>query len=182
MNRILVTVLFAVIYGFLSSYAHGAGQHSKGGKIDYLMLGLSGYNYTDRLIEEYSVDGTSGGYIRQSSPTSGGSGTTCCVRLAKERQGIIRVNVRWQVDGCRYLVRDFTGRSEEYRHFFYREQEVDVAIPSGKNISYIESHFYPDGHVEVRLTDTTSLPSLKLDKTRPDRSKFPRCKNDKEPQ
>lgn len=152
-----------------------------GGRQNHFILGIVGYNYTDREIEEYSVDGVSGGSVSMSSPTSGGSGTTCCVRLLKEAKGAIRVKVRWQFDGCRYLIKDYSGGADEVRHFFYRETEVNVIIPSGKNLAYIESHFYPDGRVEVRLTENVSLPTLALNKKRPDNSSFPWCTDGKKP-
>lgn len=171
-----------VILGCWMSSAYGAEKNIEDQESDELLLGLVGYNYTNRTIEEYSVDGISGGDISKSSPTSGGGGTTCCVRLPKELQGTVQVTVRWQVDGCRYLMRDSDGKTEEVRHFFYRKEEVNVIIPSGKAVAYLETHFYPNGRPQVRVTEHMSLPALALDKKRPDRSHFPRCKNDQKPE
>jgi hypothetical protein len=51
------------------------------------------------------------------------------------------------------------------RHFF-KEQDVVFKGPVPKNPSYLEVHIYPDEHVEIALTENTSLPRLKLDKSR----------------
>lgn len=178
----LLSKLCVLVFMWWASPASSAEQNQESQQNGEWLLGLVGYNYTDREIENYSVDGVSGGYIRKSSPTSGGSGITCCVRLLKELNGTIQVKVRWQVDGCRYLIKDFDGKAETARHFFYREEEVSVTIPLGKTIAYLETHFYPNGRPQVKLSEYSSLPALALDKKRPDRSLFPRCKNDQQPE
>lgn len=178
----LLRKLCILIFWSWVSSVSSAEQNPDSKENSEWLLGLVGYNYTDREIEDYSIDGVGGGHIRKSSPTSGGGGTTCCVRLLKELNGTIQVKVRWQVDGCRYLIKDLDGNSEAARHFFYREEEVSVTIPPGKTIAYLETHFYPNGRPQVRLTEYSSLPALALDKKRPDRSLFPRCKDDQHPE
>lgn len=179
--RSLLTLFFAI--SACSAWdAQAIEINSKNMRDDELFLGLIGYNYTDREIDDYSVDGIGGGSISMSSPTSGGGGTTCCVRLSKRIAGPIRVKIRWQFDGCRYLIKDFSGGADEVRHLFYREAEVLVNVPVGKKPAYIESHFFSNGKIEVRLTEHASLPMVALDKKRPDKSSFPRCKDDKKPE
>lgn len=149
---------------------------------EYVTLDLIGYNYTDRDINDYDVDGQSGGIIQLSSPTSGGSGIVCCVRLAMGRSTPIIVRVRWQVDGCTYLMKsEFTGSTQRLSHYFYKEDYVEVPRPKGIKPRHLESHFYPDGSVAVRLTSDISLPLLSLRESRPEKSKFQKCKNDKKP-
>jgi hypothetical protein len=149
----------------------------------YVTLDLIGYNYTDRHINDYDVDGQSGGVIQLSSRTSGGSGIVCCVRLATGRSTPIIVRVRWQVDGCTYLMRsERTGSTQRIYHYFYKEEYVEVPRPKGNKPSHLESHFFPDGSVLVVLSDGMSLPRLSLNESRPDKSKFPKCKNDKKPE
>lgn len=149
----------------------------------YLLLGLVGYNYTDRHISEYSVDGASGGYVRLSSRTGGGSGTTCCVKIQRNYRDRMTVKVRWQVDGCTYLIKDDrTGEADKVRYFYYKEAEVEVLHRDGGDPQYIETHFFPDGSVKVQLTESMSRPILDLDRKRPDKSLFPRCKDDKNPE
>lgn len=150
---------------------------------EYVTLDLLGYNYTDRHINDYDVDGQGGGIIQMSSPTSGGSGSVCCVRLAIGRSTPIIVRVRWQVDGCTYLMRsERTGNTQRIYHYFYKEEYVEVPPPKGIKPSHLESHFYPDGSVRVMLTADMSLPRLSLNESRSDKSKFPKCKNDKKPE
>jgi len=150
---------------------------------EHVTLDLLGYNYTDRDINDYDVDGEGGGIIQLSSPTSGGSGIVCCVRLAMGRSTPIIVRVRWQVDGCTYLMTsERTKKTQRMYHYFYKEEYVEVPHPQGVKPRHLETHFYPDGSVAVRLTDRISLPLLSLRESRPDKSKFPKCENDKKPE
>lgn len=150
---------------------------------NHLLLGLVAYNYTDRHISEYSVDGASGGYVRLSSPTGGGSGTACCVKIQRNYRDRMTVRVRWQVDGCTYLIKDSrTGKADKARYLYYKEAEVEVLRKDDGNPEYIETHFYPDGSVKVQLTENMSLPFFVLDRKRQDKSLFPRCRNDKNPE
>lgn len=151
-------------------------------KEKYFLLGLVGYNYTDRHISNYTVNGAGGADIRLSSPTGGGSGITCCVRLRKQSTIVPRVKVRWQYDGCVYFMKnDRTGASDWVQHYYYKEVEVDLKRADSGNPGYIETHFYPDGTVQVRSTDDFSSPDLKLDPKRGDKSNFPKCKNNEQP-
>lgn len=150
---------------------------------DHMLLGLVGYNYTDRHISNYSVNGADGGDVIMSSPTSGGSGVSCCLRLSNKQVGLLRLKVRWQVDGCVYLIKDnSTGKADKVRHYFYREVDANVQRPVGASSKYVETHFYPDGSVKVLLTKNMSSPLLVLDERRPDKSSFPRCKDDEKPE
>jgi hypothetical protein len=176
----LLAALLLIDSIFFMSLA-GAGQIEKKSD-EYMSLDLIGYNYTDRHISNYNVDAQGGGNIRLSSPTSGGSGIVCCVRLATWESDPIVVRVRWQVDGCTYLMRStITGRTRESVYYFYKEAYVEVRRPKGVKPSHLETHFYPDGSVLVLLTDDMSLPRLSLSESRPDKSKFPRCKDEKKP-
>ena len=145
---------------------------------EYVLLGLLGYNYTNRHISEYSVNGASGGHVNLSSLTSGGSGTACCVRMLKKNPREVQVRVRWQVDGCIQLERSpTTGATGERRILSYKETYVDVQLTTKETPNYIETHFYPDGTVQVKLTEAMSNPLLALDGKRLDKSNFPKCKD-----
>ena len=149
----------------------------------YFLLGLIGYNYTDRHISSYTVNGAGGALVIMSSPTSGGSGVTCCVRLAKKTLIPPRVKVRWQYDGCIYLVKDDrTGKADKVRHYYYKEADVEVQRENDSVPGYLETHFYPDGTVQVIATEDFSSPRLRLDEKRVDMSSFPRCNNDEKPE
>jgi len=42
----------------------------------------------------------------------------------------------------------------------------------------LETHFYPDGSVKVKVTESISLPELRLDEDRKDQTIFSRCKDE----
>lgn len=146
-----------------------------------VFVSLMGFNYTNRFIDSYSVDDSGGGHVGMSSPTAGGSGTMCCAIIDKSTKEKILVKVRWQVDGCTYLVRNSSGELDKVRHKFHKEKFVYLEPTSLANPRYLETHFFPDGTIKLQITEDISLPKLKLSDERPDQSKFPRCENDKEP-
>jgi hypothetical protein len=150
---------------------------------EYTLLGMIGYNYTDRHIANYSLNAADGGDVIMSSSTSGGSGTACCLKLSNKKHGILKVKVRWQVDGCIYLVKDdLTGKGDKVRYYYYKEMEVGIQRTPDMMYKYVETHFYPDGSVQVLLTKNMSSPRFVLDEKRPDKSFFSRCKNDQKPE
>jgi hypothetical protein len=62
-------------------------------------LALTGYNYTDKSIDGFTVDGLGGGNLRVSGESNGGGGDVCCLSYlvgAKART----VKVRWQKSAC----------------------------------------------------------------------------------
>ena len=145
---------------------------------DSVTLGLIGYNYSNRHISEYSVNGSSGGHVNLSTPTSGGSGVTCCVKFSKSTAAPILVKIRWQLDGCKALQRNpQTGATAEMRYFYYKEAEFEIPPVEIGNPKFFETHFYPDGTVQVQVTANISEPRIISDAKRPDESSFLRCKN-----
>lgn len=177
-----VTHFFALIFIgiFFLDESNAKGGRAEIDDKQYAVLGLIAYNYTGRNIETYSVDESSGGDVRQSSPTSGGSGVVCCARISKDQKERILVNVKWQFDGCTYMVKFSAGKVWERRKFHYKEVQVYVDPPLSNEPAYLETHFYPDGSVKVKVTDEISLPELKLSEDRKDLSKFPKCENNDE--
>ena len=144
-------------------------------------LSLTGYNYTKRYIDTFSVDGQVGGNIYVSSPSSGGGGDVCCVHYVQGQKNAI-VKVRWQSGGCYYHVHS-TISNEVFDHIYSFFKEVDVPVVE-KTLGapeYMEVHFYPDGTVQVAVTDSASLPRLALNEDRNDKTEYLRCPNDKEP-
>jgi len=144
-------------------------------------LGLTGYNYTNREISDFSVDGQGGGNIDVSSPTGGGGGTVCCVSYVNAKDpGSVRV--RWQSDACIYQTKS-TISDEVHEHFywFFKEADVNIEKPVTQNPQYLEVHFYPDGSVKAAVTEHASLPRLRLRQERMDRTPYPRCPHDKKP-
>lgn len=148
-----------------------------------MTLDLIGYNYTDHHIEDYFIDTQNGGIITISSPTSGGSGAVCCINLSPGESGAIFVLVRWQIAGCTYTETDpITGKTEELHHYLYKEEYVKATRPAGAKPNYLEAHFYPNGSVQVQITEEMSLPRLKLSEDRVKNLKFPKCSNEQRPE
>jgi hypothetical protein len=147
-----------------------------------VQLELTGYNYTNRSIGQFSVNSNGGGNVHVSSPTSGGGGSVCCVTYIV---GIKkwRVLVRWQTGACTYN-NEVDGNGERsfevYRYFKESEIDVDPVIPSRPNI--LEVHFYPDGHLEAAITEESSAPRLRLPKERESKLPYRRCPNDARPE
>lgn len=185
-NEYLIRIAITLVLVCIQTGCHAQDQKERSAEKrnkDYLLLGLVGFNYTDRYINNYSINGAGGGNVQISLSDSGGSGQTCCVKVWKKHIEPFYVLVRWQVDGCKYVVRDpKTGATEEVKHFYYKEAEVAVQDIAKDNAGFIETHFYPDGSVKVLLTEAESDPLLLLDEKRADKSSFPRCKNDEKPE
>lgn len=144
-------------------------------------LAIVGYNYTNHSIDNFSVNGTGGGNLYVSSPTSGGGGTVCCTsyypKIPKQK-----IRVRWQSGGCRY----FAGVGADDRdiwllHPSFKEADADVNDTSTGEPNNLEVHIYPDDKVEAYVTSEISTPRVNLDKSRAIDGDFPRCPNDKKP-
>ena len=159
----------------------GAGQRPADEEPASLSLALVGYNYTNRYIDTFSVDGQGGGNLYVSSPTSGGGGTVCCVAYWPGEK-LYKIKVRWQSGACYYRARSRTSDEVYTRlHSFFKEAEVAVSDKAGSRGQYMEVHFYPDGSVQAAVTAEASMPRLSLSKDRKDDSKYPRCPNDEKP-
>lgn len=164
--------------------AHQTGNALNGdGMSKKFTVDMVGFNYTDRVIESFSVNGSGAGNVLLSSKNSGGGKTACCVTILIPASGTPRINVRWQVDGCTYSTRSkISGEVFENIFPYYRQVEVEVSF-SKKNLPQnLEVHFYPDGTVKAQLVESLSLPRILLDGQRADKSNFPRCRDDKKPQ
>lgn len=145
-------------------------------------LDIIGFNYTNRVIESFSVNGEGAGNILLSSRTSGGGKSVCCLTVSAAAFSFPRIRVRWQVDGCTYRTRSKVS-GEIFENVFPYYKQADVALNFQEKIEprHLEVHFYPDGTVSAQLTESISLPRVLLDGRRSDTSNFPRCPNDKKP-
>jgi hypothetical protein len=124
-------------------------------------LGIVGYNYTDRAIAEFSVNGNGGGNIYLSSPDSGGGKTVCCMSVSPGTKLPLTMEVQWTWD-----------RVENEKRKVLRPEESRTATavltgPLPTKPTQFEVHFYPDGHVEVAVSDNYSPPRLKLERKSP---------------
>ena len=100
---------------------------------------LVGYNYTERPIYSFSVDGVGGGNAFAGF-RSGGGGFVCCTEITVGKP----VEIKWLYDTTekQYLA----GLREENR-----STTVIVPPPTVPEAEYLEVHFFPDHHVELYL-------------------------------
>ncbi len=171
--------LAAASIGLLSACGHLATAQRHSGEIS---LSLAGYNYTNRYIDSFSVDGQGGGNIYVSSPTSGGGGTVCCVSyFPRAPQQTVRV--RWTSGGCYFSEKSsLSDEMVETLHSFYKEEDVPVEVLAKDNAQHMEVHFYLDGTIKAAITAGISPPRMMLDKRREDRSRYPRSPADRKPE
>lgn len=157
--------------------ASGATQNSSEPK----MLAITGYNYTNRHIGSFSVNGAGGGNIFVSTPTSGGGGSTCCV-LYRPGTRVRKVMVEWQTGGCYFHEKsEVSGDVFDTLHSFSFRREVEVEPVVTTDPKVMEIHFYPDGSIKAAVTGGSQLPRLRLDGAREDKTRYPRCPNDQKP-
>lgn len=185
LRRILLCL---ILLAFQSLTACNAREGSSSAKDlarpagSWVSLTLTGYNYTNRYIDDFSVNGNGGGNLFVSSPRGGGGGSVCCVDYIT---GIDdwKVIVRWQSDACTFNNSKYEDGRRRYQiHSFFKEVEVQVDRKIPSKPRYLEVHFYPDGHVEATLTETSSLPRLKLESERADKTPYRQCPNDERPE
>ena len=153
------------------------------GEVEAIGLTITGYNYTDRYINDFSVNGNGGGNIYVSSPAGGGGGSTCCVTYISGDKNW-KVKIEWQIGGCTYDNSVNDDGSQVYSiHPYYKEVEVEVEPHITIDPQYLEVHFYPDGHIAAAVTEKKSAPRLALDKARENKtSRLLRCPDGRRPQ
>ena len=145
-------------------------------------LTIYGYNYTNRYIDQFHVNGNAGSNLGVSTPTAGGSKSVCCFTYTPGTPAPKTVKVKWQHGACEYTITTSSGYTTSRAHPFFKTLEVPVNPKIPANPGYFEVHFYPDGHVEAAITVHSSPPRLILSEDREDRSDYPRCPNDQKPQ
>ena len=141
-------------------------------------LTIYGYNYTDRYIDEFSVDRQGGGNVFLSTPMDGGGKGVCCMGWSEGTPLPQTVRVRWAASACMKTVTNSHGEKREVPVNTFKEADVVLNAPVPKNPHYFEVHFYPDGHLEAAITAMASEPRLKLDPGRaaPRDVQYPKCK------
>lgn len=120
-----------------------SGNESLPESLKPIELTLYGLNYTDLYISSFSVSGIGGADIPVSSPTAGSSGGVCCIPWYPGAALPIPIKVSWTRDNMRRC-----------------EKEVMITGPVPSNPENFAVHFFPDGHIEIELTE--DYPTLKL--------------------
>ncbi|MBX3625682.1 MAG: DUF3304 domain-containing protein [Rhizobacter sp.] len=138
-------------------------------------LTIYGYNYTNRYIDQFYVDGQGGGNLDVSTPTSGGGGRVCCISWRDGTPLPQKVKVRWMNAACKRWVTNSSGESRQVPVPQFVETEAALQGPVPANPRYFEVHIYPDEHIEVAITAMPSEPRLKLSEAREVRG-YPECK------
>jgi len=126
---------------------------------DPYMLGVMGYNYSDRAIALFMVNGGGGSNVVLSTPTSGGGKLSCCVVMRKNTKTPFWINVEYQMDA----LETYSPRKEIEPAGPYIKTRVKVEGPIPSDPEYLEIHFYQD-HIEAAISgqDGPSPPRLKL--------------------
>lgn len=112
-------------------------------------LTVYGYNYTDTYIDSFEVNGQGGGNLEVSIPTAGGGGSVCCVSVTSDMPLPWPYTIKW---------------SRNIYKKIWCEQTVLLHGPIPREPRYFEVHFYPDGHIELAVTEEASEPRLKLER------------------
>jgi len=156
-------VLMALVLGSaaLLFYRHSAAERESHA------LAIAGYNYTNRYIDSFEVNGQGGGNLDVIKTTGGGGGSaTCCIGWRDGTRLPEKVRVKWVSGGCMRRVTNSLGESRWVPRHYYSEVDAVLYGPIPKDPGYFEVHFYPDGHVEVAITELPSEPRLMLDPAR----------------
>jgi hypothetical protein len=102
---------------------------------DNASIELSGLNYTNAGIAEFSVDGYGGHGIE---PNGGGGAFVCCVTIPRRWHTGMKVTVRWAEDAV------VPGP--------WKERVVTVPEYTKQDIGFFAVHFYPGDVVKVLVT------------------------------
>ena len=117
------------------------------------MLGITGYNYTNRYIDGFSVDGQGGTNL---GANTNGSGEACCILFRPGTSLPVKVHVEWTYG----YEKDFdTGRLLKKAETHQADVELTGPVPNAPTIFVV--HFYPDNTVQVEVTADYPEPRLK---------------------
>ena len=100
---------------------------------------VTGYNYTERPIYTFSVNG-SGGSNLFAKERGGGGGFSCCTTVTVGQPA----EINWI----------YSATERQYNAGVRKEsRSTTVIVPSPQvpEAKYLEVHFYPDDHVELAL-------------------------------
>ncbi len=139
-------------------------------------LAIAGYNYTDDVIDSFEVNGQGGGNLGMSTATSTGGGT-CCVNWRDGSTLPKKITIKWVGGYCTELETSSSGQIFDTRQNLWKIADLEFNGPVPAEPSNFEVHFFPDGHIELAISDRATLPRFQRT-TEPDRlsrRKYPAC-------
>ena len=120
--------------------------HAKGGS--YGPYGVIGYNYTDRHISNFTVDGFGGG-ASHAHEAGGGGGIVCCLAIPKRAKTLhIEVELEW--------TKEQYEKNSPHETF---EANIPVPVLENKHDGFIEFHFLPQQRIEAKWVDFPAMPN-----------------------
>lgn len=135
-------------------------------------LAIVGYNYTDRYIDSFFVNGQGGGNLGVSWPGSSGQSATCCVNWRDGSTLPKRITVLWVAAYCMQVLHGKEGETQTMRQPLWKTADVYLNGPVPATPRKLEVHFYRDDRIELAITDGDSparvnLPATENRYTRP---------------
>nr|WP_241023839.1 DUF3304 domain-containing protein [Burkholderia sp. Ac-20365] len=127
---------------------------------------MVGYDYTDRALLDFSVNGISGGNVFLSTKTSGGGKYACCILLDRSAHFPLDIEVGYMREALVASPSDRILEPADTRRLIAR---VQLRGPIPERPAFLEVHFFPDGHIDASLSgeEGPSPPRLKLDRRLP---------------
>lgn len=169
MNHRLVISLLGLMLGMvlLACSAQGGPQQPEtkataNTSLKTHALSIVGYNYTDRYIDSFTVNGQGGGNLDISTPTAGGGSSMCCVNWRDGSTLPKKVTVLWVAAYCMQRRTNSDGETKDWREPLWKKTDVYFNGPVPANPRNFEVHFYRDDRIEVAMTAGYSPPRLKL--------------------
>lgn len=126
------------------------------------MLSITGYNYTNRYIDGFSVDGQGGGNVLISEDDAGGGKTSCCILFRPDTTLPVKVHVEWT-----YGVEGDLRTGKIFRQSETHRADVDLKGPIPKDPTIFVVHFYPGNTVQVEVAADYPKPRLKRSDLQP---------------
>ncbi len=106
-----------------------------------------GYNYTDKSIYSFTIDGFGAGGSTAHKPGGGGK-SVCCMEVPRGKK-IWHVKIEYELT------------QEQYKNNLPSDvYETDIPVPAlpNKSQGYIEFHFLPDRKIEAKWVESPTDP------------------------
>jgi len=147
--RLMSMTLVALAALALTACQDAAKQEPK-------MLDITGYNYTDRYIDRFSVNGQGGGNVLLSDDADGGGKTTCCIVWRPGTALPVTMVVEWTF-GERWN----HAKGLKLRDAETHRAEIELTGPVPEHPTVFVVHFYPNNTVQVEVAADYPEPRIK---------------------